>query len=290
MPMLEPKTIGVVVGPQKTDALAVVRQLHAWCEEHSIALRAAAPVAEQVACPPLSVRDDELDEQVDLIVVLGGDGTMLGAARLVGTRRIPVLGVNFGSLGYLTEFTLAELFTALDGWRAGHFDVDHRMVIEVSRIRGGQTLETQRALNDAVINQSARARMIEFDCYVNEHFVNSFRADGMIVATPTGSTAYSLSAGGPIVHPSMSAILLTPICPHTLSNRPVVLPDDVVVDLALKQTGDGAVLTIDGQRTVSLTPDDRILVRRSPTTFDLVRPTNRNYFEVLRTKLKWGTR
>lgn len=290
MSALERKTIGVVVGPQKPDAIAVVCELRVWCEQHGVALRAIGPVAEQVACAPLSVRDDELDEPADLIVVLGGDGTMLGAARLVGARRIPVLGVNFGWLGYLTEFTLAELFPALDGWLEGHFDIDHRMVIEVSLKRGGQTIETHRALNDAVINQTARARMIEFDCYVNEHFVNSFRADGMIVATPTGSTAYSLSAGGPIVHPSMSAIMLTPICPHTLSNRPVVLPDDSVVDLVLKQTGEGAVLTIDGQRTVNLTPDDQIIVRRSPTTFDLVRPTNRNYFEVLRTKLKWVTK
>src|SRR5207248_7670916 len=140
---------------------------------HGVALRAIEPVAEQVACLPLSVRDEELAESADLIVVLGGDGTMLGAARLVGARQIPVLGVNFGSLGYLTEFTLAELFTALDGWLAGHFDIDHRMVIEVSLTRGGQTIERQRALNDAVINQSARARMIEFDCHVNEQFVNS---------------------------------------------------------------------------------------------------------------------
>jgi NAD+ kinase len=290
MPALELKTIGVVVGPQKPDAIAVVRQLCDWCEQHRIALRAIEPVAGQVACAPLTVRDGELAESADLMVVLGGDGTMLSAARLVGSRQVPVLGVNFGWLGYLTEFTLPEMFPALDDWLEGNFQIDHRMLIDVSLKRGGQTIGTYRALNDAVVNQSARARMIELECYVNEHFVNSFRADGMIVATPTGSTAYSLSAGGPIVHPSMWAVLLTPICPHTLSNRPVVLPGDSAVDLVLKQTGEDAVLTIDGQQTINLTPEDRVMVRRSQTTFDLVRPTNRNYFEVLRTKLKWGTR
>ena len=290
MTALKLNTIGAVVGPQKPKAIEVVCELKAWCEQRGIALRAIESVAAQVACAPLAVREKELTEAVDLIVVLGGDGTMLGAARLVGTRQIPVLGVNFGSLGYLTEFTLTELFSTLDELRAGDCHIDQRMLIDVTLQRGSQIIETHRALNDAVVNQSARARMIELDCYVNEHFVNSFRADGMIVATPTGSTAYSLSAGGPIVHPSMSAILLTPICPHTLSNRPVVLPGDSVVELVLKPTGEDAVLTLDGQEVTNLTPDDRIRLCRSETTFDLVRPTNRNYFEVLRTKLKWGTR
>ena len=289
MPPLELKTIGVVVGPQKSAAIAVVCDLLKWCEYRGIGLRAAEQVAEQVHCAPLVVKEGELAEDVNLIVVLGGDGTMLGASQLVGSRSIPVLGVNFGFLGYLTEFTLPELFTALEGVLEGNFRIDHRMMLDVGVKRGGQVIETHRALNDAVVNKSALARMIELECYVNDHFVNSFRADGMIVATPTGSTAYSLSAGGPIVHPSMSAILLTPICPHMLSNRPVVLPGDSVIDLLFKQASEDVMLTIDGQRGISLTPDDRIVLLRSQTTFDMVRPTNRNYFEVLRTKLKWGT-
>jgi NAD+ kinase len=144
-------------------------------------------------------------------------------------------------------------------------------------------------LNEAVINKAAPARMVEFECLINGMFVNQFRADGMIVATPTGSTAYSLSAGGPVVHPSMTAILLTPICPHTLSNRPVVVPGDSVIEIVFKRTSDGLMLTIDGQLGEALEPEDRITLRRSQTTFDIVRPTNRNYFEVLRTKLKWGS-
>lgn len=288
MPLSELNKIGVVVGPRKPDAVAVVCNLRAWCAERNIELRAAPEVAEQVKCTPFIVAGDELAEDVDLLVVLGGDGTMLGAARLIGDRHTPVLGVNFGWLGYLTEFTLAELFSALEAVRQGKLALESRMMLDVSLRRGDEVIAAHRALNDGVITQAALARMIEMKCYVNGDFVNSFRADGMIVATPTGSTAYSLSAGGPIVHPVMSAIMLTPICPHTLSNRPVVVPGDAAVELTFRRA-DGAMLTVDGQIGVKLTIDDRITFRRSATTFDVVRPTTRNYFEVLRTKLKWGT-
>ncbi len=289
MPSLQLKTIGVVVGPQKPEALAVVCDLREWCDREGVELRAANSIAEQVSCAPLAESSGELGEDVDLVVVLGGDGTMLGATRLVGARQIPVLGVNFGWLGYLTEFTLDEMFPALEAVRAGDFCVERRMLLDVSLSRGDQTVASHRALNDAVVNKAAPARMVELECYINGMFVNGFRADGMIVATPTGSTAYSLSAGGPIVHPSMSAIILTPICPHMLSNRPVVVQGESVVELVFKRADEELMLTIDGQLGVELMLDDRITLRRSQTTFNLVRPTNRNYFEVLRTKLKWGT-
>jgi NAD+ kinase len=289
MSLSQLKTIGAIVGPQKPEALAVVCDLRRWCEERGVELRAAGQIAAETNCAPLVVSDGELTEDLDLIMVLGGDGTMLGAARLVGARQIPVLGVNFGWLGYLTEFTLDEMFPALEDVRAGNFVVEQRMMIDVELKRGDEIVAAHRALNDAVVNKAAPARMIELECYINGMFVNGFRADGMIVATPTGSTAYSLSAGGPIVHPSMSAILLTPICPHMLSNRPVIVPGESVVDLIFKRAEEELMLTIDGQSCVSLLPDDRITVRRSSTAFNLVRPTNRNYFEVLRTKLKWGT-
>lgn len=270
--------IGVVVGPEKPEALPVLAELAAWCEVRGI------------GCFTASDNRAELPADTSLIVVLGGDGTMLGAARLVGARPIPVLGVNLGWLGYLTEFTRAELLPVLAELLEQGFEVDQRMLLDVQVVRAGQIIAEQRALNDAVINKAVPARMIELECYVNELFVNSFRADGMIVATPTGSTAYSLSAGGPIVHPSMEAMLLTPICPHLLSNRPVVVPGDSVVELAFKRADGELMLTVDGQVGVELQLDDRVVLRRSETTFDLVRPKNRNYFEVLRTKLKWGTR
>ena len=289
MSLLQFKTIGAIVGPQKPEALEVVCELREWCAARGVELRAANSIAAQAQCAPLAESDGELTEDVDLIVVLGGDGTMLGAARLVGARQTPVLGVNFGWLGYLTEFTLEEMFPALENVREGAFFVERRMMIDVMLNRGGEVASSRRALNDAVVTKAAPARMIEIESYINGMFINSFRADGMIVATPTGSTAYSLSAGGPIVHPSMSAILLTPICPHTLSNRPVVVPGDSVIDLVFKRADEDLMLTIDGQPGIELLHDDRITLRRSQTTFNVVRPTNRNYFEVLRTKLKWGT-
>ncbi len=282
--------IGVVIGPQKPEALAVLCDLQDWCRERGIELRAATETAAQLNCAALLVSDGELAEPLDLLIALGGDGTMLGAARLVGAQGVPVLGVNFGWLGYLTEFPLEELFPTLESLRHGGYAVDQRMLLDVQVERAGKHLTQPRALNEAVINRSYPVRMIELDAYVNGQFVNSFRADGMIVATPTGSTAYSLSAGGPLVHPEIPAMLLTPICPQLLSNRPVVVPGDSVIEFVFKRADDELLLTLDGQVGFPLLPDDRVVIRRSETTFDLIRPPQRNYFEVLRTKLKWGTR
>lgn len=292
MTSLELKKIGVVIGPQKTAAWDVVRDLQAWCEARGIELKARAikETAQLMPCERLVEQEGELAEDLDLLVSLGGDGTMLGVSRFIGVRQVPVLGVNFGFLGYLTEFTLEELFSALDGLREGNFFLDRRFMLEAVLTRAGEQLSSSVALNDAVVSTGGPVRMIEIECRINQMFVNSFRADGMIIATPTGSTAYSLSAGGPIVHPSMAAILLTPICPHTLSNRPVVVPGDSVVDLLFPRAERELMLTIDGQVPVQLLPGDQVTVTCSRTTFDMIRPTNRNYYEVLRTKLKWGTR
>ncbi len=292
MPSLELKKIGVVIGPQKTAAWDVVRDLHAWCEARGIELKARAikEPAPLMPCEQLVEQDGELAEDLDLLVSLGGDGTMLGVSRFIGVRQVPVLGVNFGFLGYLTEFTLEELFTALEGLHEGNFILDCRFMLEAVLTRAGRQINSSLALNDAVVSTGGPVRMIEIECRINQMFVNSFRADGMIVATPTGSTAYSLSAGGPIVHPSMSAILLTPICPHTLSNRPVVVPGDSVVELLFPRADQELMLTIDGQVPIQIQQGDQVTVKCSRTTFDLIRPTNRNYYEVLRTKLKWGTR
>lgn len=289
MSSIELNTIGVVVGPHKSEAWALVNNLDAWCQARGVAMK-LRKAEEAPAFDWLAETENELAENVDLIVSLGGDGTMLSVARFVGTRQVPVLGVNLGSLGYLTEFTKEELFVALEELREGSFDLDRRMLLDVRLTRGSEIIASQRALNEAVVNFGSPVRMVELECRINGMFVNSFRADGMILATPTGSTAYSLSAGGPIVHPSMSAILLTPICPHMLSNRPVVVPGESVIDLIFPASNDGLMLTVDGQVEIALQSGDQITVLRSQTTFDLIRPTNRNYFEVLRRKLKWGTR
>jgi NAD+ kinase len=278
-----------LVGPQKPEALQVGIDLFAWCRAHDLELLANGELAQQIGCRRLAEHDGCLSETIDLLVVLGGDGTMLGAARFIGDQPIPVLGVNFGWLGYLTEFTLAELFPTLELLRTGAYHLDHRMMIEVGLFRAGERVASYTALNEAAIN-GAPARITKFDCHIDGLMVTTFRADGMILATATGSTAYSLSAGGPIVHPAVAAILLTPICPHMLTNRPVVVPAESQIELLFPGGKDQLLMTIDGQLVVDLQPEDRVRIARSSRTFRLVSPTNRNYFQVLRTKLQWGGR
>ncbi|HEY0728468.1 MAG TPA: NAD kinase, partial [Pyrinomonadaceae bacterium] len=201
---------------------------------------------------------------------------------------VPVLGVNYGGLGYLTEFRIEELYDALEMILADNFRLDKRVMLSVELQREDEIITRNRVLNDVVINKSALARIIEIEAYLNKQFVSSFRADGLIVSTPTGSTAYNLSAGGPIIFPSMNAVVVTPICPFTLSNRPLVVPDDAVIELLLKTDHEDVALTLDGQVGFPLAVNDRITIRKSRTTFNLIQPSNRNYFDVLRDKLRWG--
>jgi NAD+ kinase len=207
---------------------------------------------------------------------------------MVGDADVLVLGVNYGSLGYLTDFRIEELFPALEAIISGGYDVDRRVMLDAEHWRGDELLASGRVLNDVVINKAALARIIEIEVNLNGLFVNSFRADGLIVSTPTGSTAYNLSAGGPIIYPSMNAMVLTPICPFTLTNRPIVVPDTAEVELILQHENEGVILSLDGQTGYSMLTQDRVRIRKSETTFNLVHPANRNYFDVLRNKLKWG--
>jgi NAD+ kinase len=224
----------------------------------------------------------------DLIIVLGGDGTMIAASRLIGDDHVLVLGVNYGSLGYLTDFRIEELYPALESIITGEYEIDRRGMLDVEHWRSGERLAKGRVLNDVVINKAALARIIEITVELNGQFVNSFRSDGLIVSTPTGSTAYNLSAGGPIVYPSMDAVVLTPICPFTLTNRPIVVPDHAEIDLTLDNENEGVVISLDGQIGLDMQAKDKLVIRKSSTTFNLVQPANRNYFDVLRDKLKWG--
>ena len=222
------------------------------------------------------------------MLVLGGDGTMIATARMLGDIEVPVMGVNYGGLGYLAEFPLEELFSALEAILAGDYKVQERLMLTVELRRGEELITKNRVLNDVVVNKSALARIIEIETYLNNQFLNRFRADGLIVSTPTGSTAYNLSAGGPIIFPSMNAVVITPICPFTLSNRPIVVPDDSVIEVRLMTKNEEVALTLDGQVGFPLQAGDRALIRKSNATFNLVQPANRNYFDVLRDKLKWG--
>ena len=201
---------------------------------------------------------------------------------------VPVLGINYGSLGYITEFRIEELYDALDTVLVGNYQLDKRVTLDVTHTRNGKELSKNRVLNDVVINKAALARIINIETTLDGLYVNDFRADGLIISTPTGSTAYNLSAGGPIVFPSMNAVVITPICPFTLSNRPIVVPDSAEIELRLKTEKEEVALTLDGQIGFDLTTQDVIKVAKSKTTLNLVKPPNRNYFDVLRNKLKWG--
>ena len=287
------KRIGLVLKPHQPDALRTICELATWVADRDITLVGGPEIEreqirQQTGCSVDEVSSDKLAHDVDLLLVLGGDGTMIATARLMGDREVPVLGVNFGGLGYLAEFRIEELYNALESILSGNYRLDKRVMLDVELLRGDQRVTSNRVLNDVVINKSALARIIEIEANLNHQFVNSFRADGLIVSTPTGSTAYNLSAGGPVIYPSMNAIVITPICPFTLSNRPIVVPDDAVIELCLKTEQEEVALTLDGQVGFPLNVEDRVVIRKSATTFNLVQPMNRNYFDVLRDKLRWG--
>ncbi|HEY0591368.1 MAG TPA: NAD(+)/NADH kinase [Thermoanaerobaculia bacterium] len=228
----------------------------------------------------------DLGTGADLIITFGGDGTLLSVARQAPSG-VPILGVNMGTLGFLTEIPVEEFPAVLEQVLAGNFIAEKRVTFDVVAYSGGAE-KKYRALNDAVINKGALARIIEMSVEVGGRFVSTFRADGMIVSTPTGSTAYNLSAGGPIVYPTMSAIVLTPICPHMLSNRPVVLPDHHEIDITIVAGGQEVFLTLDGQEGIPVREGDRISIARSERTVSLIQSPDKNYFDVLRNKLKWG--
>ena len=287
------KRIGVVVKSHQPDALETLCRLTVWLNARGIKLVGGSEIEReqiehQTGCV-IEVRDQEkLAGDVDLMLVLGGDGTMIATARTIGDNEVPVIGVNYGGLGYLAEFRIEELFSALEAILEGHYKVERRVMLSVELRRGEEIVTKNRVLNDVVITKSALARIIEIEAYLNDQFVNLFRADGLIVATPTGSTAYNLSAGGPVIYPSMNAIVITPICPFTLSNRPIVVPDDSVIEVRLMTEKEDVALTLDGQVGFPLQASDRAVIRKSDTTFNLVQPANRNYFDVLRDKLRWG--
>jgi NAD+ kinase len=287
------KRIGIVLKPHQTDALKTICELAIWLAKRGISLVGGPEIEReqiehQTGCAVEEAVSEQLAAGADLMLVMGGDGTMIAAARQMGDTEVPVLGVNYGGLGYLAEFRIEELYAALESILDGNYRLDKRVMLSVELIRADESITLNRVLNDVVINKSALARIIEIEAHLNQQFVNAFRADGLIVSTPTGSTAYNLSAGGPVIFPSMNAVVITPICPFTLSNRPIVVPDDSIIELRLKTDQEDVALTLDGQVGMPLKVDDRVMIRKSKTMFNLVQPMNRNYFDVLRDKLRWG--
>jgi NAD+ kinase len=267
----------------------VASKLVRWLKKRNV-----EPVLDHQTAALLGGRDGaeraEIARETDLIVVVGGDGTLLSVARSLGAARTPILGVNLGSLGFLTEIPLDEMFTALDGFLSGSFEIDVRLRLRVAILRNGRELARHDILNDVVLNKSALARILNIDVHVNNTYVTTYRADGLILSTPTGSTAYSLSAGGPITEPTVNAIILSPICPHTLSNRPLVLPQRSDVEMRIRNSTEDVFVTIDGQVGFPLEGKDSVRVRRAPNPVRLIQSPGRSYYEVLRQRLKWQGR
>lgn len=227
-------------------------------------------------------------ESLDFVVVLGGDGTLLKAARLYGHQKAPILGVNLGGLGFLTEIALDEFISVFEKILHGDYQTETRMILTAQIFREGEDHPSVPFLNDMVINKGALARIIDLETNIDGQFLTSYRGDGLIIATPTGSTAYNLAAGGPILHPTLKTIIITPICPFALTNRPIILQDDVVIDIRLGSKAREVWLTFDGQVGYPLKAGDLVRVQKAVKPIQLIKTPFKNYFEILRTKLKWG--
>ena len=282
--------IGIAAKPKKPEAEAILRTLVAWLRDHGREVlldQEAAGICPEVGPGlPRSL----VAATADLVIVLGGDGTLLSVARLIGSREVPILGVNLGGLGFLTEVTLDELFPTLEAVLRDQYSLSRRLTLTVRVLRGGELVAGFEALNDAVINKTALSRIVDLETHVNGEYVATFRADGLILSTPTGSTAYCLAAGGPIIYPTLPALVIIPICPHTLTNRPLVVPDSAVVEIIQGSEGEDVHLTVDGQVGVDLRYRDVVAAQRSTRSIALVKSPKLNYFDLLRTKLKWGER
>jgi NAD+ kinase len=287
MPIIE--TVGIVSKPNSQAAGEIVPRLLEWLADRGIGVRLDKQTALYAGTANGLVRQD-VPEGCDLVIVLGGDGTLLSAARAIGRRETPLFPVNLGGLGFLTAITVDELYPELErAFRAEH-RIAQRKLLNTEVVRDGRVVASYDALNDAVIGKSAIARMIDLDVFVDAQFVCAYKADGLIIATPTGSTAYSLSAGGPIIFPSVPAICMTPICPHMLTNRPVLVPETSVIRVTSRGEDEGVYLTIDGQVGTPVRQDDTVVCHSAPFSLHLIRPPKAMFFDVLRQKLKWGER
>lgn len=281
------RRIGLVLKRHDPRVHAVAAEIIPWLQDHGVEIFLDDYSARECLPGVVLAPARDLPGLVDMVTVFGGDGTMLYASRIVAASGVPILGVNLGSLGFLTEVKLEEMRPVFEGVLAGRYRLEERIMLQVEVIRAGNSLAVYLALNDAVINKGALARIIDLEVTVSGQLVSLVRADGLIISTPTGSTAYSLSAGGPILYPSLGAVIVTPICPHTLTNRPVVVPDDVVVEVCMRH-GTDMMLTVDGQVGMPLEASDLLRIRKSQAVIRLVQPAGNTFFKLLREKLKWG--
>ena len=280
------KKFGLVVNLDKKEVGQLVRQITQWLEDRGCQVMIKDDTAQVLGLSRIGVPQEHLFGQAECVVVFGGDGTMLWTARKVANSGTPIIGINMGHLGFLTEIDIPEALDDLGKVLDGQFFIEERMMLEASVYRQGKCVENSISLNDAVISKGSIARLIHLEAYVNDKIVNTYHADGLIVASPTGSTAYSLSAGGPLVTPDHDLILLTPICPHSLWARPIVVAPDSIIRVVIKSDGGEVTLTMDGQYVFSLRQNDEIIVRRAPRKTKFIRILGRSFFEVLRKKLR----
>ena len=284
------RSAGIICKPITEIVCSVVPQLITWLHERKVDVLLDDQTQACIDPAKPAPSREALAGKIDLLIVLGGDGTLLSAARAMGSNKIPIVAINLGSLGFLTSVTLDEMYPLLEQVLAGNHRTSERMMLDAEILRSGEPAERQCALNDAVANKSALARMLDFDVYVDGNQVGRYRADGIIVATPTGSTAYSLAAGGPIIYPDLDAFVITPICPHMLTNRPLVVSDRAKIELDFAPADEPVYITLDGQIGIQLKPKDRVSITKSSNRVILVRPPTKSYFEVLRSKLRWAER
>lgn len=284
------KRVGIISKPKKVEIREIVPDLLEWLRKHDIEVFIDKETGAIMETKERCLTRNEMPANVDLLVVLGGDGTLLATARALNRKPVPILAVNLGGLGFLTEVTREELYPTLEMVVAGTHETDRRVQIEGELIRADEILTPFLALNDVVLNKGAIARIFDFELRVDGDLVSTYKSDGLIVSTPTGSTAYSLAAGGPIVTPSVEAFLVTPICAHTLTHRPLVLPNTVKIEVTVKSLREAAYLTVDGQVGIAAHSEDVVRMRKADSHVELVRPPSRPYFEILRQKLKWGER
>ena len=282
------KKIGVFCKPKAPSATDILGRLIPWLRKqnyHIFLDTGTAAIINETS----SYERREISQQADLLIVLGGDGTLLSVARAAHPHNIPILAVNLGSLGFLAEISIDELYPTLENILAGKFEIENRMLLNACIWRNGEKVEDHNVLNDVVINKGAVARVINLQVLVNGQYMTSYRADGLIIATPTGSTAYSLSAGGPIIHPSMHTLVLSPICPFTLTNRSILIPDQSIIQVKLAAEYDDVRVTLDGQEGYDMRAGDILEIKKTKTSLQLIRGPNKNYYQILRDKLHWGS-
>lgn len=283
------KTAAIISRPARPIVAQILPDLFEWLIAHNYRIAIDPETASYASGHEVVPRAQMAARALDLVIVLGGDGTLLSAARVTATIDVPLLGVNLGSLGFLTDVPVQSLYSMLDAIAEGQASIEHRALMQCQLLRGNEVRGSYEVFNDAVVNKTALARLNDYELFVDGVFVSSYRADGMIVATPTGSTAYSLSAGGPILMPTVKAFVVTPVAPHSLSHRPLVVPDSVEIEILLRNAEEVAYLSLDGQPGLDLRDGDRVRCRRSEHEVNLFR-TGSDFFHALRTKLKWGER